>query len=78
MVKNGLKNVVAVTNGAREAFIGLLGYDERDTRVPWNPLMCKTFVNGWVWISCLKDDKYGRTLVDVFKKRVMRFPSTKK
>ena len=49
VVKNGLKNVVAVTNGAREAFIGLLGYDERDTRVPWNPLMCRTFVNGWVF-----------------------------
>ena len=50
---NGIKNVVAAAEAASiiagEAFIGLLGYDERDTRVPWNPLMCRTFVNGWVF-----------------------------
>ena len=63
------ENHIAMAKRAREAFIGLLGYDERDTRVPWNPFMCRTFVNGWVWISCLKNDKYGRTLVTVFKNK---------
>jgi len=30
---------------------------------------CKFKVNGWVWVSCKKNDKYGRTLVFVYKNR---------
>lgn len=35
----------------------------------WNPMMCRNKVNGWIWIRCGKNDKYGRTLVTVYKNR---------
>ena len=31
--------------------------------------MCRNKVNGWIWIECGKNDKYGRPLVVVYRRR---------
>jgi endonuclease YncB( thermonuclease family) len=54
---------------ARKLFMHLLGFDEDGNYPPWNPFMCRWKINGWVWIECGKNDKYGRTLVRVYKNR---------
>ena len=60
---------IAMAKRAKYTFASFLGYDDRSKRVPWNPFKCNFKVNGWVWISCKRNDKYGRTLVFVFKNR---------
>ena len=52
---------------AREMFKEELGFDSSAPHQWWNPFMCRNKVNGWVWIECYANDKYGRTLVNVFK-----------
>jgi len=60
---------IAMAKRAKYTFASFLGYDDRSKHVPWNPFKCNFNVNGWVWISCKKNDKYGRTLVFVYKNR---------
>ena len=60
---------IAMAKRAKYTFASFLGYDDRSKRVPWNPFKCNFKVNGWVWISCKRNDKYGRTLVFVYKNR---------
>ncbi len=60
---------IAMAKRAKYSFESFLGYDSRSKRVPWNPFKCNFKVNGWVWISCKKNDKYGRTLVFVYKNK---------
>lgn len=52
---------------ARETFKELLDFDDRAPHQWWNPFICKNKVNGWIWIKCHKNDKYGRTLVTVYR-----------
>lgn len=54
---------------ARDMFKQECGFDDRAPPESWNPLMCRNKVNGLVWITCGNNDKYGRTLVTVYKKR---------
>ena len=67
-MKNRDKHV-AMAKRAKYTFASFLGYDEKSKSVPWNPFKCKFKVNGWVWVSCKKNDKYGRTLVFVYKNK---------
>lgn len=54
---------------AREDFKRLCDFDSSRPHSWWNPLKCHWRTNGWVWIECGKNDKYGRTLVKVFRHR---------
>jgi len=54
---------------ARDMFKQECGFDDRVVPQLWNPFMCKNKVNGWIWIECGKNDKYGRPLVTVYRKR---------
>jgi endonuclease YncB( thermonuclease family) len=54
---------------ARDLFKQECGFDDRAPYVIWNPFMCRNKVNGWVWIQCYKNDKYGRPLVTVYRNR---------
>jgi endonuclease YncB( thermonuclease family) len=54
---------------AREMFKKECGFDDRKPPRLWNPFMCRTKVNGWIWIECGKMDKYGRPLVTVYKNK---------
>ena len=54
---------------ARDIFKNLVGFDDRAEHTWWNPFCCVNKVNGWIWIVCGKNDKYGRTLVTVYKNR---------
>ena len=54
---------------ARDIFKRMLGFDDRAPHQWWNPFICRNSVNGWVWIKCYKNDKYGRTLVTVYKNK---------
>ena len=54
---------------ARELFKHEVGFLHSTPHQWWNPLICNTKVKGWVWIECKKNDKYGRTLVTVYRKR---------
>jgi endonuclease YncB( thermonuclease family) len=54
---------------ARDVFKELVGFDDRAPHQWWNPFICKNTVNGWIWIKCHKNDKYGRTLVTVYKNK---------
>ena len=52
---------------ARELLKELVGFNNNITHKLWNPCLCKTKINGFVYIECGKNDKYGRTLVTVYK-----------
>ena len=52
---------------ARETFKELVGFSNTIPHMVWNPFLCRTKVNGWVYLECGKNEKYGRTLVTVFK-----------
>ena len=52
---------------ARELLKELVCFDNDITHKIWNPCLCKTKINGFVYIECDKNDKYGRTLVTVYK-----------
>jgi endonuclease YncB( thermonuclease family) len=52
---------------ARDMFKQECGFDDRMVPQLWNPFMCRNKVNGWVWIQCYKNDKYGRPLVTVYR-----------
>tara|TARA_B110000858_G_scaffold52414_1_gene60720 strand:+ start:322 stop:816 length:495 start_codon:yes stop_codon:yes gene_type:complete len=54
---------------ARDMFKEECGFDDRAVPYQWNPFTCKNRVNGWVWVQCGKNDKYGRTLVTVRRNR---------
>ncbi len=54
---------------ARDMFKQECGFDDRVVPQLWNPFMCRNKVNGWVWIQCYKNDKYGRPLVSVYRNR---------
>ena len=54
---------------AREHFKDLIGFNHETQHTVWNPFLCRTKVKGFVYIECGKNDKYGRTLVDVYKKK---------
>jgi endonuclease YncB( thermonuclease family) len=54
---------------ARDLFKQECGFDDRAPFEKWNPFLCKNKVNGLVWIKCDKNDKYGRTLVTVYRRR---------
>ena len=54
---------------ARDMFKEKCGFDDRAVPQLWNPFMCRNKVNGWVWIQCYKNDKYGRPLVTVYRHR---------
>ena len=41
----------------------------RDMFKEWNPFICNNKVNGWIWMQCGKNDKYGRTLVTVYRRK---------
>jgi hypothetical protein len=60
---------IAMAKRAKYTFMSFLGFDDRAKHTLWNPFACKFKVNGWVWISCKRNDKYGRTLVFVYKNR---------
>ena len=60
---------LALFVAARELFKNEVGFLHSKSHQWWNPLICKTKVKGWVWIECRKNDKYGRTLVTVYRKR---------
>jgi len=45
------------------------GFDDRAPHQLWNPFMCRNKVNGWIWIECGKNDKYGRPLVVVYRRK---------
>ena len=53
----------------REMFKEECGFDDRVVPRMWNPFICRTKVNGWVWIHCYKNDKYGRPLVTVYRRK---------
>lgn len=52
---------------AREYLKELIGFNNNITHKIWNPCLCRTKINGFVYIECGKNDKYGRTLVTVYK-----------
>ena len=54
---------------SREKFKELLGFSNDIPHVIWNPFLCRTKINGFVYIECEKNDKYGRTLVTIFKNK---------
>ncbi|MAT63639.1 MAG: hypothetical protein CL881_07565 [Dehalococcoidia bacterium] len=54
---------------ARDMFKRECGFDDHAPHQVWNPFMCRNKVNGWVWISCAKNDKYGRPLVTVYRNK---------
>ena len=54
---------------ARDMFKEECGFDDRAPHRLWNPFMCRNKVNGLVWIECGKNDKYGRPLVTVYRRK---------
>jgi len=54
---------------SRRKFMNFMGFEEYYPYKLWNPFICNCGVNGWVWIECGKNDKYGRTLVTVYRNR---------
>ena len=60
---------VVMAKAARERFKVLCGFDDREGPRWWNPFICRNRVNGLIWIRCFKNDKYGRPLVKVFRRR---------
>jgi len=58
---------IYVAKLARDVFKQECGFDDRAPFERWNPFLCKNKVNGLVWIKCDKNDKYGRTLVTVYR-----------
>lgn len=52
---------------ARDYFKDLVSYDGEETTKPGCCFVCTTKGNGLVYLECYKNDKYGRTLVNVFK-----------
>ena len=54
---------------ARDMFKQECGFDDRAAHQLWNPFICRNKVNGWIWIECGKNDKYGRPLVTVYRRR---------
>lgn len=54
---------------ARDMFKEECGFDDRAHYKRWNPFICVNKVNGWIWINCGKNDKYGRTLVTVYRRK---------
>ena len=44
-------------------------FDDRVYYKRWNPFICNNKVNGMIWVVCDKNDKYGRTLVTVYKSK---------
>ena len=54
---------------ARDMFKEECGFDDRAPFRLWNPFMCRNKVNGLVWIECGKNDKYGRPLVTVSRRK---------
>ncbi len=54
---------------ARDVFKEECGFDDRAPYQLWNPFMCRNKVNGLVWIECGKNDKYGRPLVTVYRRK---------
>jgi len=65
----GRENHIQKAVAARELFKHEVGFLHSTPHQWWNPLICNTKVKGWVWIDCKKNDKYGRTLVTVYRKR---------
>jgi len=53
----------------RDLFMEYSGFDDRAEHRWWNPFCYANKVNGFVWIVCGKNDKYGRTLVTVYKNK---------
>jgi len=54
---------------ARDMFKEECGFDDRAPHQLWNPFMCRNKVNGLIWITCAKNDKYGRPLVTVYRRK---------
>jgi endonuclease YncB( thermonuclease family) len=54
---------------ARDMFKEECGFDDREHSRQWNPFICNNKVNGWIWMQCGKNDKYGRTLVTVYRRK---------
>jgi hypothetical protein len=66
----GLENRIhhiQLAKHARELFKEECGFDDRVPHQLWNPFMCRNKVNGLVWITCAKNDKYGRSLATVYR-----------
>ena len=59
---------IQMAKQAREQFKSLCGFDDRKPHKWWNPLKFQFQTNGLVWVECKKNDKYGRTLVEVYRK----------
>lgn len=63
------ENHVRMAKVARENFKRLCDFDPTRPHSWWNPLKCQWATNGWIWIKCGKNDKYGRPLVTVFRRK---------
>lgn len=60
---------VRMAKMARQDFKHLCGFDDTKVHKWWNPFKCQLKTNGWVWIECGPNDKYGRTLVTVYRRK---------
>lgn len=60
---------IQMAKQAREQFKSLCGFDDRKPHNWWNPFKFQFDTNGLVWVKCKKNDKYGRVLVEVYRKR---------
>ena len=69
LTMEGRNDHIYLAKLARDMFKQECGFDDRAPYVIWNPFMCRNKVNGWVWIQCYKNDKYGRPLVSVYRHR---------
>lgn len=63
----GRNEHIHLAKRARDMFKQECSFDDRTTPRRWNPFMCRNKVNGWIWIQCYKNDKYGRPLVTVYR-----------
>ena len=60
---------ISMAKIARDRFKHLCGFDDRESPRWWNPFICRNRVNGLIWIDCHKNDKYGRTLVTLYRNK---------
>ena len=61
---------IRLAHHTRDMFKEECGFNNHVVTPKWNPFICRNKVNGWVWIECgSKNDKYGRTLVTVFRRK---------
>lgn len=68
----GIKNremYIQMAKLSRDQLKDLCNFDDHKVHKWWNPCKCQFQTNGWVWIECGRNDKYGRTLVTVYRRR---------